>query len=220
MPTNRRKYQDGHHLQPFQEMVGLPHQHPIGNSTTLPTTEIPRGKTDPQQNDGEEKRACWAKFITEQGDKDPWLVAKVARDPFHLRRYMGDLTDAQGNLLITNQDKVKGITEQHLVWVPGDPNQPPPHPSPPVTPQPPHIINQVKDVLKKTKNYSSPGPDSISYRILKLLADTPLGKAILNDIATTILRPGYKAIPVPPQYHQMKMVMIPKPGKDHTRVKG
>jgi len=76
------------------------------------------------------KRACWIKFITEQGDKDPWQVARVAKDPFRLRQYMGNLTDVQGNPLDTDQDKVQGIKEQHLVWIPGDPKLLPETPSP------------------------------------------------------------------------------------------
>ncbi|KAF8422183.1 hypothetical protein EV426DRAFT_706330 [Tirmania nivea] len=40
------------------------------------------------------KRACWAKFLEEQGHCHPWNVARIAKDPFHCRQACGDLTDS------------------------------------------------------------------------------------------------------------------------------
>lgn len=69
--------------------------------------------------------------------------------------------------------------------------------------------------MSKTSKSSSPGPDGISYRLLKLIRDTDLGKAILNDIALTVT-----GTHTPLAWRALSMVMIPKPGKDHSKVKG
>lgn len=44
----------------------------------------------------------------------------------------------------------------------------------------------VKEALRKTKNNSSPGPDRIPYRLIKLIQDTNLGEAVINDIARIV----------------------------------
>ena len=67
--------------------------------------------------------------------------------------------------------------------------------------------------LNSTNNSSSPGPDGISYRLLKLLKHTDLGKALLHDI-NSYVRDG-----IPPN-RELTMVMVPKPGKDHRYAKG
>jgi len=43
--------------------------------------------------------------------------------------------------------------------------------------------------LRRPSNNSEPGPDGISYRLLKILQDTDLGQAVINDIAYNIDHP-------------------------------
>lgn len=74
----------------------------------------------------------------------------------------------------------------------------------------------VREDLKKTDTNNSPGPDRIPYRLLKLIQDSNLGKAILNDIA----RVADGKVAIPTETQGPKKVMIPKPGKDITKVKG
>jgi len=72
--------------------------------------------------------------------------------------------------------------------------------------------------LKKTKNNSAPGPDSISWKLLKMLKGTQLGKAVIEDVA--LVAEEGQATRMLEEWRGVKMVMIPKPGKNHTAVKG
>ena len=71
------------------------------------------------------------------------------------------------------------------------------------------------EVLAKTKNSNKSGPDGIPYRLIKLIKDTPLGQALINDIAV-----ASNSGVTQDATRDMNIVMIPKPNKDHTQVKG
>ena len=73
------------------------------------------------------------------------------------------------------------------------------------------ILRRVRRALKSTQNKSCAGPDHISWRLLKMIATTGLGRQ-LEDIRNWLR--------VPSQQRRLTMVTIPKPGKDHTKVKG
>jgi len=77
-------------------------------------------------------------------------------------------------------------------------------------------LAQVYAALAKTKNNSSPGPNRISYRLIKLINDADLGRAILHGIA----RGTIALIKVPREHRDLTMLMIPKPGNDKNKVNG
>ena len=64
----------------------------------------------------EKKKECWHSFCEENGDKDPWEIVKWAKDPWHLKASMGDLTDVNGVNLNTTKAKVEGIVRDHFGW--------------------------------------------------------------------------------------------------------
>jgi len=74
-------------------------------------------------------------------------------------------------------------------------------------------FTKVLRALAGRKNNSSPGPHRVPYRLLKLIKDTPLGEAL-------IARTPSGDTAVPSHHRDGVMVMIPKPSKDHTKVKG
>ena len=76
-------------------------------------------------------------------------------------------------------------------------------------------MRRVRKALSKTKNKSAAGPDGISWGLLKMIKATALGQAVLEDIAS----PG-EQVGVPVTAGEMIMVMIPKLGRDHKKVKG
>ena len=82
-------------------------------------------------------------------------------------------------------------------------------------------MEQIRGYLSRSKD-TEPGPDGISYRGLRTVNDTRIGKAVLNDIASTVPDPitGREACPVPEEHWNIEMVMIRKPGKDWTRLNG
>jgi len=79
------------------------------------------------------------------------------------------------------------------------------------------VVERVREALGRTKNGSAPGPDGVSWKLLKMIKDTQLGKAVIEDVAQVACREGTR---MPEEWRGMKMVMLSKPGKDHTKVKG
>jgi len=77
---------------------------------------------------------------------------------------------------------------------------------------------RVRQALSRTKNNSAPGPDGISWRLLKAISKTALGEAIIEDVAQVTSEGGRTKMPE--EWRKLKMVMLPKLGKDHTQVKG
>lgn len=76
----------------------------------------------------------------------------------------------------------------------------------------------VRRALSKTKNTSALGPDEVTWRLLKMIKDTRLGEAVLEDVEMMVqLDIGYYG---EAEWRDMMMVIIPKPGKDHSKVKG
>ena len=82
----------------------------------------------------------------------------------------------------------------------------------------PRILTRVRTALKNTRKKSCAGPDHISWRLLKMIAKTGPGRQLERNVART---PYVRnRLSIPSQQLELTMVMIPKPGKDHTRVKG
>ena len=72
----------------------------------------------------------------------------------------------------------------------------------------------VRDALSGTKNNSAAGPDGIGYRLIKAVRDTRLGNELLGEIVAA-LSGGY----IPDRWRDMRVVLIPKPGRDLTQTK-
>jgi len=130
---------------------------------------------------------------------------------------MGKLTDEDGVELKTQQEKLQAFQKHNLVSTPSQENAP-------VIVQTPVIYRKageeafrhIQEAPGKTKNNSSPGPDRITYRLIKFINDTELGQYLLHDLARS-------AEGSEPPIHEPKglmMVMIPKPSKDLSKLKG
>ena len=68
----------------------------------------------------------------------------------------------------------------------------------------------VKEVVRTTKNSSAPGLDGINYKAIKKILATPLGEALLDEVVDSLYTGE-----IPNVWRKMKVVKIPKPGKDH-----
>jgi hypothetical protein len=74
-------------------------------------------------------------------------------------------------------------------------------------------LEELEAALKKCNSFSSPGPDKISYIMLKKL---PVHiKIHICKIASKCIQWGY----FPAKWKCAEIIMIPKPGKDKTKVK-
>src|SRR5258706_302385 len=62
------------------------------------------------------KEECWRKFTEEYGERDPWEVARLARDPWRLKLSMRNLNDKDGNLLEEDETKAEALAKQHFRW--------------------------------------------------------------------------------------------------------
>ena len=162
------------------------------------------------------KRSCWSKFLQENGKKDPWEVVRIAKDPFHMKARLQSIND-KGKILTSQQDILKAFRRQHFLSdrrLEG-PDQPAPTHKPCRLPLP-STVRAILQALSKTSNNSTPGPDGISFRLLKIIKDTDLGQAVINDIAYNVDNPDHSS----PPWKALNMVMIPKPGKDHSSLQG
>ena len=63
-------------------------------------------------------------------------------------------------------------------------------------------------------NRSAPGPDGISYRLVKMMLDTRLGRELVREIAIPLKEGG-----ILEKWQRSKVVFIPKPNKDHQATK-
>ena len=62
-----------------------------------------------------------------------------------------------------------------------------------------------------TRNSSVPGPNGISYRLIKAIKDTPLGDELVNEVAVQLLEGT-----IPEKWKEMRVVLNPKPGGNLT----
>jgi len=62
----------------------------------------------------EMKKECWQGFCEENGEKDLWEIVKWAKDPWHLKATMGDLTDTVGVPLKMDNEKKNGQIRDHF----------------------------------------------------------------------------------------------------------
>ena len=76
------------------------------------------------------------------------------------------------------------------------------------------IESAVIHALGRTKNGSAPGPDGIGYRLIKPVRDTRLGWELIEEIVDNLAQ-GV----IPPAWREMRVVFIPKPGRDLTLAK-
>ena len=72
------------------------------------------------------------------------------------------------------------------------------------------LEERVRKALKGASNRSAPGPDRISYRVVKIVLDTKLGREIITEVATSL-----KEGRIPEEWQLPKVVLIPKPNKDY-----
>ena len=160
------------------------------------------------------KEACWRKFCEESGDKNPWEVVRWARDPFRLGKRMGVLRDAAGTQLASNQEKVDGFVCDIFGREEGGvkPNWEREYPEWPLRAG--TLEDMVLTSIRGTSNKSAAGPDGIGYRLIKLVLGTRLGRKLVALIVDH-LQKGL----IPEKCKEMKMVMIPKPGRDLTQTK-
>ena len=76
------------------------------------------------------------------------------------------------------------------------------------------VMEWVQAALSGTKNNSAAGPDGVGYRLIKAVRDTRLEREVMGEIVATLWG-GY----IPDRWRDMRVVLLPKPGRDLTQTK-
>ena len=129
---------------------------------------------------------------------------------------MRNLKDEEGVSLEGDREKAEALAGRHFHWEEG--GQPleekeEERKGPGYSVQ--ELVDKLRKALQGTSNTSAPGPDRISYRFIKAVTGTIFREELLVQIAKE-LEVG-RALS---DWQLSKVVMIPKPGKDHTQLKG
>ena len=74
--------------------------------------------------------------------------------------------------------------------------------------------DKVLDALSRTSNTSAPGPDGISYKIIKWANKSVLGKYLIDDVVDNLMEGT-----IPKEWQDSKVVFIPKPNRDLALLK-
>jgi len=164
----------------------------------------------------ESKAKCWQDWIEER--RDVWQIARVSKNPFQLRKRCHALEKEEGSIIHEDdqEGKCRAFIEHNVIYGQCEAT-PDVRRTARITP-PTRVMDRVRRALGRTKSSSSPGPDGVTWRLLKALKDTKLGKAVLEDIGQ-MAQAGNKYYGEE-EWRQMEMIIIPKPGRDHSKVKG
>ena len=160
------------------------------------------------------KREMWVDWVSK--GKEVWDIVRVCKNPFGLRERCGTLKDSEGRTHDTSEGKRQAFVAHNLITMPAEARsrvgrQKRREPSE-------ETMVQLRHMLQNTRNDSAPGPDGISWKLLKMIQHTAIGRAVLQDAGQVAESKNFTRMPE--EWRDMKMVMIPKPGKDHTAVKG
>ena len=127
---------------------------------------------------------------------------------------MRNLRDLEGTPLGTDGQKVEELVRDLLGWNEESEGEGPQESAEYGHDEIQDMEERVRRALMGTKNSSAPGPDGISYRLIKGIKDTPLGEKHVNEVAVQLLEGT-----IPHKWKEMRVVLIPKPGRDLTVTK-
>ena len=159
----------------------------------------------------EKKRACWQRFLNENGSKDPWEVIRMAKNPWGRKERMKVLKTLEGEE-IPEVEQGAAMEKAHFRWDKTKVAKGWEAQGPGIEKQ--ELQTNVYTALSGTSNTSAPGPDGISYKTHKAANKTPLGKVLMEQVVQQLATGT-----IPRQWQDSKVGFIPKPGKDHTQLK-
>ena len=162
----------------------------------------------------EKKRNCWQKFVKEHGTKDPWEVVRLAKNPWGSKSRMKTLKDPDGKV-IKEEDRAGALEKAHFLWhdreaEEGEENRR--EDAPGLGRE--ELKDKVLDALSRTSNTSAPGPDGISYKIIKWVNKSLLGEYLIDDVVDNLMEGK-----IPKEWQNSKVVFIPKPNRDLALLK-
>ena len=122
---------------------------------------------------------------------------------------MINLQDLEGIILETDEQKADGLVRDLFGWNEESEVDGIQESVEYVQEETQAMEERVRRGLMGTKNSSAPGPDCISYRLIKAVKDTALGEEVINAVAIQLLEGT-----IPERWKEMRVVLILKPGRD------
>ena len=162
----------------------------------------------------EKKRNCWQKFLKEHSTKDLWEVVRLAKNPWGSKRRMKTLKDLDGKV-IEEEDRAEALEKAHFLWqdrVAEEEEEDRREDAPGLGRE--ELKDKVLDALSRTSNTSAPGPDGISYKIIKWGNKSILGEYVIDDVVDNLMEGKF-----PKEWQDSKVVFIPKPTRDLALLK-
>jgi len=125
------------------------------------------------------KRQMWDNWLDE--GKDVWDMVQICKNPFNNRAPCRAIKDNDGNIYEEDHEKFEAFRRHNLITEPAEPRKE-------VGQQMRQratdtAVRRVEQALRKTKNNSAPGPDGVSWKLLKKIQNTALGRAVIQDVA-------------------------------------
>ena len=158
----------------------------------------------------EKKYKCWRAFCEDLGLQSPCEVVRWARDPWRERERIGRLKGSNGVWVDSDEEKVGCLVSEVFGLQSGGARiGPRTWDRCPMSRE--ELQCSVRRALGRTKNGSAPGPDGIGYRLIKAVKDTRLGRELMDEVVDNLWRGVF-----PEAWRQMRVVFIPKPGRDLT----
>ena len=135
----------------------------------------------------EKKRNCWQKFLKEHRKKDPWEVVGQAKNPWESKSRMKTLKDLDGKV-IEQEDRAEALEKAHFVWQDREAEKEEEdrrEDAPELGRE--ELKDKVLDALSRTSDTSAPGPDGISYKMIKWANKSVLGEYLMDDVVDNLI---------------------------------
>ena len=112
-----------------------------------------------------------------------------AKDPWCLKTRMRNLKNLEGRLLDTEKEKLEVLVRDLFSWREGmmDLKETEIATREWGVKEVEKMKALVKKMLMGTKNSLAPGPDGVSYGLIKAVRDTPLGQGVIKEVAESLL---------------------------------
>ena len=133
----------------------------------------------------------------------------LAKDPLGSKSRMKTLKDLDGKA-IEEDDRAEALEKAHYLWQDREAEEEEEDSREDAAGLGrEELKDKVLDALSRTSNTSAPGPDGISYTIIKWANKSVLGKYLIDDVVDNLLEGK-----IPKQWQNSKVVFIPKPNRD------
>ena len=141
-------------------------------------------------------------------------MVRLARNPWGSKSRMKTLKDLEGKV-IEEEDRAEGLEKAHFLWQDRETEEEEEdgrEDAPGLGRE--ELKDKVLDALSRTSNTSAPGPDGISYKIIKWANKSVLGEYLMDDVVDNLMEGK-----IPKEWQNSKVVFIPKPNRDLALLK-